>query len=110
MNTITVQRLRSLSALTVAIVALAVGSPPMPTGAATGVTHPAMVRSLAGPCDSNSRIEQATSEYRQFYDPHYSAAQQIAATTNEYRQFYDPRYSARRQMAQTTSEYCSGNR
>jgi len=66
--------------------------------------------SPAGPCDSTSRIEQATSEYRQFYDPRYSAAQQIAATTNEYRQFYDPRFSTAGRIGQTTSEYCAGNR
>ena len=65
--------------------------------------------SAAGPCDATDPIAQATGEYRQFYDPRYSATQQTAATTNKYRQFYDPRYAASRQIAQTTSEYCAGN-
>lgn len=66
--------------------------------------------SAVGQNTGNSRIQQATNEYRQFYDPRYAAAQQIAAATEEYRQFYDPRYAASRQIAQTTSEYCAGDR
>ena len=95
MNTMTVQRLRSLSALTLAVVALAVVSPPMASRAAaihhTGGTHSAIVRLLAGSSAEISGIQQATNEYRQFYDSRYAAAARFATATNEYYQFYDPR-------------------
>ena len=47
--------------------------------------------STVGQTPGSSRIEQATNEYRQFYNSRYEAARQIALGTNEYRLFYGPR-------------------